>query len=319
MNIKPLLKGITSYVPVLYNAITTAGTGGTTSARYCYSVWLRHLIMAHKNNLSTQADVIAELGPGDSLGVGLAALISGANKYYALDVLRYADNKRNIEILDELAELFKEREKIPDEAEFPRVKPNLKSYEFPTHILTDERLDKALNASRIASIRKALLNPNCRTDSNIQISYFAPWYDSQIMKENAVDMIYSQAVLEHVDDIVSTYHNLCRWLKPGGLMSHTIDFKCHGNAKQWNGHWGYSDVLWNLIKGKRAYLINRFPYSTHLELMSRFGFEVVCEVKYKKDSTIQRKHLARRFKNISDDDLTTSDVFIQTVKKRDMD
>jgi hypothetical protein len=275
--------------------------------------------MANNNNLSTQADVIAELGPGDSLGVGLAALLTGANKYYALDVLRYADNKRNIEILDELVELFKKREKIPDEAEFPRVKPTLESYEFPTQILTDERLDEALNASRIDSIRKALLNPNCLTDSNIQISYFAPWYDPQVMKENAVDMIFSQAVLEHVDDIASTYHNLYRWLKPGGLMSHTIDFKCHGNAKQWNGHWGYSDFLWNVIKGKRAYLINRCPYSTHLKLMRRFGFKVVCEIKYRKDSAIQRKHLARRFKNISDDDLTTSDVFIQTVKQRDMD
>jgi hypothetical protein len=275
--------------------------------------------MAHKNNLSTQADAIAELGPGDSLGVGLAGLLSGANKYYALDVIRYASNKRNIEILDELVELFKEREKIPDEAEFPRVKPNLESYEFPTHILTDERLDKALNADRIKSIRKALLNPNHHTDSNIQISYFAPWYDSQVMKENAVDMIYSQAVLEHIDDMVSTYHNLNRWLKSGGLMSHTIDFKCHGKAKQWNGHWRYSDVLWKLIKGRRVYFINRRPYSIHLELMRRFGFEVTCEIKYKKDSAIQRKHLARRFKNISEDDLTTSGVFIQTVKKRDMD
>jgi len=275
--------------------------------------------MAHNNNLSTQADVIAELGPGDSLGVGLAGLISGVNKYYAFDVVKYASNKRNIEILDELVELFKEREKIPDEAEFPRVKPNLEAYEFPTHILTDERLDKSLNAGRVESIRKALSNPNCSTDSNVQISYFAPWYDSQVMKENSVDMIYSQAVLEHVDDIVSTYHNLCRWLKPGGLMSHTIDFKCHGNAKRWSGHWEYSDFLWHLIKGKRAYLINRCPYSTHLELMRRFGFKVVCEVKYKKDSAIQKKRLARRFMNISDDDLTTSEVFIQAVNKKNID
>ena len=103
MKIRPLLTGIASYVPGLYKFSSTArGTGGTNSARYCYSVWLRHLFMAKLNGLTTHPDVIAELGPGDSLGIGLAALLSGANKYYAFDAVQYATNKRNFEIFYEL-------------------------------------------------------------------------------------------------------------------------------------------------------------------------------------------------------------------------
>ena len=128
MNIKTLLKGIVIHLPVLREhlpiltgiktyipgfSFTSKGTGGTISARYCYSVWLRHLTMAYKNGLSTQLDTIAELGPGDSIGIGLAALISGVNRYYAFDVVDYTSNKRNIEIFDELVDLFKKREKIP--------------------------------------------------------------------------------------------------------------------------------------------------------------------------------------------------------------
>ena len=121
--------------------------------------------MAHENGLSTQPNILAELGPGDSLGIGLAALISGANRYYSFDV-RHAGNKRNIEIFDELVELFKKREHIPDETEFPCMKPYLKAYGFPAHILTDERLNESLKQDRIRSIRNALLNLSGEDEEN---------------------------------------------------------------------------------------------------------------------------------------------------------
>ena len=44
--------------------------GGAQSARYCYSVWLRHLIHAWKNGLPFRPNRVAELGPGFSIGVG---------------------------------------------------------------------------------------------------------------------------------------------------------------------------------------------------------------------------------------------------------
>ena len=54
-----------------------------------------HLVMAHRSGLSTQPEVVAELGPGDSLGIGMAALLTGAEVYYAFDVVEYASNQRN--------------------------------------------------------------------------------------------------------------------------------------------------------------------------------------------------------------------------------
>lgn len=71
--------------------------------------------MAHKSGLSTQPAVVAELGPGDSLGVGLAALISVASQYFALDVKAHASDHRNLEVFDELANLFARQENVPDE------------------------------------------------------------------------------------------------------------------------------------------------------------------------------------------------------------
>jgi SAM-dependent methyltransferase len=260
--------------------------------------------------------VIAEMGPGDSFGIGLAALLSGVDKYYAFDVVEYADNKRNLEILEELIDLLKRREEIPNEAEFPRVEPRLESYEFPNHILTEERLCEILKQDRTAAIRNALLSVGNAGEREIQVSYFVPWHDSTVMREGSVDMIYSQAVMEHVDDLAYTYEILYRWLKPGGFVSHVVDYKCHGTARTWDGHWAYSDFAWGLIKGKRPYLLNRQSHSVHIDLLRKTGFEVVCEIRTKADSRIQRKDLANRFKNMSDDDLTTSCSLIQAVKRR---
>ena len=97
MNARQLATGILSYVPGMNNFLLRR-TGGTESARYCYSVWLRHLIMAYKNGLKSHPQIIAELGPGDSLGMGLAALLSGAELYYGFDVVRYAHPKTNLSI-----------------------------------------------------------------------------------------------------------------------------------------------------------------------------------------------------------------------------
>ena len=69
--------------------------------------------------------------------------------------------------------------------------------------------------------------------------------------------MFSQSVLEHIDDLEGAYATLHKWLKPGGYMSHLIDFYSHGLTKEWNGHWALSDLTWGALKGRRPYLINR--------------------------------------------------------------
>jgi hypothetical protein len=313
VSVRPLLSGLATYFPRFYE-YTMRSTGGTSSARYCYSVWLRHLTMAHKNNLPIRLDTVAELGPGDSLGIGLSALISGANRYFALDVLDYDNRQRDGRIFDELIDLFMRRERIPDEDEFPLVKPYLSSYEFPAHILTNNRLDNALQRERLDTIRAALLNPGNQPQGNIQILYFAPWYNSEVIKAESVDMILSQAVLEYPDDLLRTYKAMYHWLKSGGFISHQIDFKSHGTSQEWNGHWTYSDFVWGLMRGKRPYFLNREPHSTHINVPKTVGFEVVCDIKIREALGISRKRLASRYRHLSDEDLTTSGAFIQAVK-----
>ena len=157
MQVKPstLLKGLATYIPGARKYFCSS-SGGTISARYCYTVWMRHLVKAHEAGLSTKLDRIAELGPGDSLGIGLCAVLCGVNEYYALDSMPHANTVRNQKVLDELVMMLKRREATPDEAEFPNISPSLRNYAFSHHILTDDILNQSLRPDRLAIIQKAL-------------------------------------------------------------------------------------------------------------------------------------------------------------------
>lgn len=307
----PILKGIATWIPGLYRA-DAGSTGGTNSARYCYGVWMRHLVLAARSGLSTDPRVVAEVGPGDSLGLGLAALLTGADIYYAFDAVAYAGREQNAAILRELVTLLKNREQIPGDREFPRIKPQLESYEFPRHILNDERLDKSLESSRVARIEQALAG---RKTGVIEIAYIVPWFDERVLLPQSVDLVVSQAAMEHLEDPAHAYHSLGRWLKPGGYMSHQIDFGSHELAREWNGHWAYGDLVWRLVKGRRPYLLNRQSLSAHKALIEREQFDIVLATKVHDTGGIGRRRLAGRFKHLSNEDLTTRSVFIQAVKR----
>ena len=82
MAIRTWVRGLLSYAPGFEEwASTRAGGGSTRSARYCYGVWLRHLILASQSGLSTSPQVVAELGPGESIGMGVDALLCGVRAY----------------------------------------------------------------------------------------------------------------------------------------------------------------------------------------------------------------------------------------------
>ena len=307
-----VIKGIASYIPGVDKAyLKIFGTGPKVSAQYYYSIWLKHLCICAKHHLPTRYEAILELGPGDYLGVGLAALLSGTNKYYALDMVSFTDKKKNLKMFEELVELFQKRENLkPD---LPHVVEFIDAHEFPHHILTDEYLKRTLDPKRIEAIRKALLNLNADTREDIQMFYFVPWKEVKTIP--LVDLAFSYRVMEHIDDLAYTYKSLCHWLKPGGMMSHEIDFQCHQTGKIWNEHWRYSDLLWKIMVGKRSYLLNREPHSTHIKIFKDLGLDIATDLTCKEKQGIARKKLAPRFKQISDEDLTTSVAFIQTIKK----
>jgi len=305
-----LFFGIATFIPGVYNLRSKKnGSGGSYSARYCYSVYLRHMVMAHQNKLSTHPLVVAELGPGDSLGIGLMALLLGSEKYYALDVVKFASPERNVKILDELILLLAKQECIPNDVEFPRIQPKLDSYDFPYEIFSKKYLYKCLDPSRVFAIKESI------KESNNMIEYKAPWLDNINIYKNSVDMLISQAVLEHVDDLGMAYSVMYKWLKLDGYMSHCIDFKSHGKSDFWDGHWKIPNWYWFLLRGNRPYLLNRSPLHVHQKIIKENKFKISFLRRIVSQPTVGRSRLNAEFELMPEDDRSTSGVFIHAIKK----
>lgn len=286
------------------------GTGGTVSARYCYSVFMRHRVIAAQYGMTGTPRSVVELGPGDSLGIGLMALLTGSEQYIAIDAVRHASPESNLAVFDELVTLLKSRAPIPFDGECAVIRPELSHHAFPHDLFSDGSLALALAPERLEKLKKLLLTP----EEGDAIQYFAPFGEMSTIQPESIDWIFSQAVLEHVDRLTETYKHCFRCLKPGSVMTHQVDFQCHETAPEWNGHWRYPQWLWTLMRGRRPWFINRLPHSVHLQMQMQAGFELCAEMLQEKPSEITRGQLASQFKFLTDQDMSTAGALFVVMK-----
>ena len=292
------------------------GGGITDNARYCYSVWMRHLIKTCRCADAAFPKTVAEFGPGNSIGCGLTALLCGCEHYYGFDIREYNELSEQEAILDKIIEMLKNREPVPNDNDFSNIKPSLSSYDFPFDILTDDLLEKSLSEERISIIREDLHKTN--NSERKMITYIAPWNEKNV-EDFKCDYVFSQAVMEHIDEIENAYNFMYKVLGDGCVMSHQIDFKSHSSSPYWNRQWGYSDRAWELVSKSHLFLINRQPLSVHLSLADKSGFKLLTldkAIPPAEKISLSRKQLSKRYKNLSDEDMTTSGAF--AVWKKDI-
>ena len=307
-----LIKGLLTYIPGLMSLRPAGGTGGTDSAAYCYGVWMKHLVLLAYNGAAVPPRSVVELGPGDSLGIGLCALLSGADELYALDVAPLAAAEQNVQIFDALVRLFQDRAPRPTQG-WPDFDPLLGDDLYPSSILTEEVLKHSLARDRLQRLRRALMEPQAPV-SDIRISYIVPWPHHKDFATGSIDLVISHAVLEYVSDLRELYASCRQWLRPGGMMSHQIDFGAHALAKCWNGHLSYPEWLWRLIVGRRQMALSRMLCSDHLRTIREAGFEIECELRHHRSDGQRREQLARRWRQCNEADLICAELFVQARK-----
>jgi hypothetical protein len=273
------------------------------SAEFSYSQFLRHFILRSRVRAPRIGETIAELGPGSSLGFGFAALISGASQYRAIDVANHFDPLTNLRVFDQMVELFRRSAMIPHDGEYVRLFPYLDDHAFPSSILSRGWMTKALAHDRIAAIRRDL------AEGGRKYVKFDIFQDDGDGFEK-VDWIASHSVLEHVDKLESVYGIMRDTLSDDGVMTHLIDFSSHGLTDAWNGHWAIKKPAWTLLRGRRTYLINRAPLSTHLDLLNDYGFSAAEIMLHRRVDGLLTKGFAPEFQHISSMDGSTHMAFL---------
>jgi SAM-dependent methyltransferase len=130
------------------------------------------------------------------------------------------------------------------------------------------------------------------------------------LQSSSFDIIYSQAVLEHIrqnqfEIMMKECHRL---LKLDGVMSHDVDFKDHLGGGLNNMR--FSTTLWekDWFAQNSGFYTNRIRLSEMVLICKRVGFSVRIEnKKYWSSLPIKRSKLTPEYRNLSDDDLLISE------------
>ncbi|MGB7494553.1 MAG: methyltransferase domain-containing protein [Candidatus Acidiferrum sp.] len=305
IRIRSLLKGLGSFVvPSFRNS--HVGPGAVLSAETLYSIFLRYLSYLNGcEDFSIDGAVVVELGPGSSIGFGMAALLAGASRFYAFDHINHISTDTDLRVFDRLLELFHQKAGVPHAGKDAHVFPFLPCYDFPDSCLPRDSLRSTLDDKRVADIRQDIADRKGH-----YVNYQAPWSIEMSNISDKADLIVSNAVLEHVDDVELAYTAFRNWVKPGGYMAHLIDYGSHTLFNTWNGHWACSEFTWKVLRGKRHYLINRVPHFRHLELLAKFNFDVIADLRIQRVDGLVKESFGAQFRNMTADDANTHLAFL---------
>jgi SAM-dependent methyltransferase len=93
-------------------------------------------------------------------------------------------------------------------------------------------------------------------------------------KIGKVDLIVSNAVIEHVNDIEHTFRNLYSLLSPSGIMIHKVDLRAHNRFLKGGPLYflKYSNFLWKMM-GNNIGAPNRMRFPDYKDILKKYGFE----------------------------------------------
>jgi len=215
-----------------------------------------------------QGKTVLEMGPGDSIATALIASCYGARSIL-VDAGLFA--KRDIVGYKKIAEFLKHKGLNPPD------------------ISNAQSLDDVLSACDAIYITNGLEG-------------------LKSIKANTVDLVFSQAVLEHVrkHEFLDTLCECLRVQTVGGVASHRIDLKDHLGGSLNNLR--FSNVVWESDFFVRSgFYTNRIRFSEMQDLFAKAGYLFeISGVRSWKQLPVSRKVLSNDFINLSDDDLVVS-------------
>lgn len=123
----------------------------------------------------------------------------------------------------------------------------------------------------------------------------------------SIDLIFSQAVLEHVRqrEFLPMMHECRRVLKPGGVCSHQVDLKDHLSGGLNNLR--FSERTWESdFFTKSGFYTNRIQYRRMLRLFQEAGFDAEPNARRWTALPTPRRVMAQEFRSVPDDELCVS-------------
>ena len=213
-----------------------------------------HDCLTSKFGRSFQDLTVLEIGPGDSVAMGVFAYMKGAKQSFLIDSGDFAT--RDMHFYSSLV----------------------------SQDLTESSFDEMLKNFRINYGKSSL-------------------YSLNLLENNSVDLIISNAVLEHISpSLLREYTGeFMRILTVGGIMLHRIDYRDHLTGEKFHKHLPFFISNSKFYRNSIMYL-NRLTEDDYTRLFHDIGFDI--EIIDKKSSSTRQKWFSAHFarsKNIAFD------------------
>lgn len=126
--------------------------------------------------------------------------------------------------------------------------------------------------------------------------------------QNEMDLVFSRAVLEHVNDLPATFRDMHAALKPGGIAIHLVDLKSHGlHRRNPLDFLCWPAWLWSLMYSGKG-VPNRLRVNAYRDAATQSGLEILTlEPTLRaspEDVRAVRTELATPFRELSEEDLS---------------
>lgn len=227
--------------------------------------------------------VILEYGPGDLPGVAMLLVAKGARKAYCVDRFPLVS-------IDEKSE-----------AVIRRLAARLSGAEQQRFLACMANPDDPRQGFAVEHV-EYLVRPNGLSEMN-----------------EAVDLVISRAVLEHVNDLEATFADMVGAMRPGSLSLHQVDLKSHGLHRiNPLDFLEYPEWLWNLMYSHKG-VPNRWRVDRYREILTKLPLDVLdlhpTALFNKEDVTNVTGRLAAPFRKVSRDDLAWQGFWLSCRKR----
>jgi SAM-dependent methyltransferase len=225
---------------------------------------------------------VLEIGPGNNLGVGLIFALSGAEKYYGLDI--YMD-----------PELFAAAQ-----------------YESIAYLL-----ELAGGARSLRKVGTVMTVKNGKVEfAKERLEYLFPRQSYDIpISDGSLDYVFSHATLEHVADPDRTIQSIHRVLRKGGVTAHQIDMRDHADFSKPLEFLKVDEATWKeqwKDPKRSAWHLNRWRLGDFEGAFQRAGFHILkldVNATFPVEESLRRTFDAR-FQKHSLKDLSATGVMI---------
>lgn len=227
---------------------------------------------------------LMEYGPGDFPGVAALMVARGASKVWCVDRFPLVNlSEKNARVLGQLVESCQGAER-----------------------------------ERLLSCLKDAANPAAGFDPR-RIEYLVRPGGLSCLHET-VDLVFSRAVLEHVNDLDASFADMTAAMRPGALAIHLVDLRSHGLHKSNPLDFlAWSPALWDLMYSAKG-VPNRWRVDRYRAALAALPLDQLALEPTKLATAEQvaavRPLLAKPFREVSDEDLLWLGFWLTFHKRR---